>query len=93
MSLQDLSSDIGVPYNLLWTINGPQNGPALMSGALDVQQDGWAAWGFPQTPGSGMLGGSVLLVKSDAGLPSGLHTCSNVSSCNTLTSFLAGTGS
>ena len=78
MAVQDLSNDIGVPYNLLWTIDGAPNGPALMSGALDVQQDGWVAWGFPQSPGSGMLGGSALLVKTDPGTPSGAQSATTV---------------
>ena len=58
---------------MLWNIDTAQNGAALMTGALDVQQDGWAAWGFPASPGSGMLGGSVLLIKADNSTPSGLQ--------------------
>jgi len=73
--MQDLSSDIGTSYNLLWTIDSAQNGASLMTGAMDVQQDGWAAFGFPQTAGSGMLGGSALLVKKNASSPSGVHHC------------------
>ena len=92
VAAQDLSNDIGVPYNLLWTIDGAQNGPALMSGALDVQQDGWVAWGFPESPGSGMLGGSALLVKTDPGLPSGAHSATTVTAYSTFPFCLAGTG-
>lgn len=74
--MQDVSTGLGNAagsYNLLWTIDSGAGGAALMTGALDVQQDGWAAFGFPQSPGSGMLGGSVFLVKNDASSPSGVR--------------------
>lgn len=68
---QDLSSTIGAPYNLLWSLTDEGNGSSIMSGALDVQSTGWAAFGLPQTPGSGMLGGSAVVVKSNRSAPSG----------------------
>lgn len=69
---------------MLWNIDTAQNGAALMTGALDVQQDGWAAWGFPASPGSGMLGGSVLLIKADNSTPSGLQHGLNVAALGIL---------
>ncbi|CAL8468982.1 g8523 [Coccomyxa elongata] len=68
---QDLSSTIGAPYNLLWSLTDEGNGSSIMSGALDVQSTGWAAFGLPETPGSGMLGGSAVVVKSNRSAPSG----------------------
>ncbi|BDA43017.1 probable cytochrome b561 and DOMON domain-containing protein At3g61 at C-terminar half [Coccomyxa sp. Obi] len=68
---QDLSSIIGAPYNLLWSLTDEGNGSSIMSGALDVQSTGWAAFGLPETPGSGMLGGSAVIVKANTSAPSG----------------------
>lgn len=68
---QDLSSTVNAPYNLLWNLTDEGNGSSILSGAINVQSIGWAAFGFPQSPGSGMLGGSALVVKADANASSG----------------------
>ncbi len=62
---------MGAPYNLLWSLTDEGNGSSVMSGALDVQSTGWAAFGLPAAPGSGMLGGSAVVVKTNSSAPSG----------------------
>jgi hypothetical protein len=68
---QDLSSVIGAPYEVLWSLRDEGNGSSVLTAAINVQSSGWAAFGFPVSPGSGMLGGSAMVVKANASAPSG----------------------
>ena len=61
----DLSANIGTSYNLLWSVADVGNGSSVLSAAMDVQQDGWAGFGFPASATSGMVGGSAIIVKRD----------------------------
>ena len=72
-SCMDLNATLGIEYNLLWSVldSGNASG-SILSAAIDAQQPGgWAAFGFPAAPDSGMIGGSAMIVKADPKSPSG----------------------
>ena len=72
-SCVDLNATLGTDYNLLWSVldSGTGSG-SILSAAIDAQQPGgWAAFGFPAAPNSGMIGGSAMIVKADPKSPTG----------------------
>jgi hypothetical protein len=73
---QSLTADLGDDYTVLWNYTPLADGAGGTQGRLDVALDAAAkpnsyiAFGIPQTPDT-MVGGSAIIVKTDAAAPSG----------------------
>ena len=65
-SCQNITSQLGTDYNLLWTVASDGNGNSTFRGAIDAaasSQIKWAGFGFAVPGTMQMLGGSALIVK------------------------------
>ena len=90
-SCQNVTSQLGTDYNLLWTVVSEGNGNSTFRGAIDAaasSQIEWAGFGFAVPGTQQMLGGSALIVKEcqtcSSGEPSSLHSPALVCVCDAL---------